>query len=62
MIICVTDATTGKIYAYNEEGMLYDNFPIESETPSLVVDLDGDGRFEFIVGDGLGSLYFYKIF
>ena len=55
-------AKNKKVFAYNIEGNLYDNFPIEGATPCIIVDLDNDNRYELIVGDALGSLYFYKNF
>ncbi len=62
VIYTLTNAKNKKVFAYNIEGNLYDNFPIEGATPCIIVDLDNDNRYELIVGDALGSLYFYKIF
>jgi hypothetical protein len=62
VIYTLTHAKNKKVFAYNIEGNLYDNFPIEGATPCIIVDLDNDNRYELIVGDALGSLYFYKIF
>ncbi len=62
IIYTLTNAKNKKVFAYNIEGNLYDNFPIEGSTPCILVDLDNDNRYELIVGDALGSLYFYKIF
>lgn len=62
IIYTLTNAKDKKVYAYNIDGELYENFPIEGATPCLLVDLDNDNRYELIVGDALGSLYFYKVF
>lgn len=61
VIFTLSNAETGKIYAYDVEGILMENFPIEAQTPSFIVDLDGDKKYEFIVGDAFGSVYIYKI-
>lgn len=62
IIYALTHAKSKKVYAYNLDGNLYDSFPIEGTTPCLIVDLDNDNNYELIVGDALGSLYFYKVF
>jgi hypothetical protein len=61
-VVSVSDVKARKCYVYSDDGRLMEGFPLEAVTPALVDDLDKDGRFEFIVGDHLGSLYFYSIF
>lgn len=60
--ISVSDINTRKCYFYDTAGNLLDGFPVEAVSPALVEDVDNDGRFELIVGDQLGSMYFYSIF
>ena len=61
-VISLSNTISRKCYVYSTSGELLEGFPIESVTPALVEDMDNDGRYEFIVGDHIGSLYFYSIF
>ena len=50
-----------KCFAYNEKGVLINDFPIEGVTPVCVADLNNDGNKKLIIGDKLGSVYIYSI-
>ena len=52
----------GKLFAFNENGDLLQDFPIQIEFPytstSTIVDLDNDGDLEILLG-GSNGLYGY---
>tara|TARA_B100000795_G_C22802093_1_gene442513 strand:- start:1555 stop:4269 length:2715 start_codon:yes stop_codon:yes gene_type:complete len=60
-IILIINKLNSKCFAYNEKGVLMDNFPIEGVTPACVADLNNDGNKKLIIGDKIGSVYIYSI-
>jgi hypothetical protein len=57
----ITNKLEAKCFAYNEKGVLINDFPIEGVTPACVADLNNDGNKKLIIGDKLGSVYIYSI-
>ena len=57
----VADKKEQKIFGFDQKGELLNSFPIEGVSPSLVTDLDGNGSFDLVVGDQIGSLYIYSL-
>jgi len=60
-IVLITNKLNSKCFAYNEKGLLMDNFPIEGVTPVCVAALNNEGNKKLIIGDKLGSVYIYSI-
>ncbi|MFT6716548.1 MAG: hypothetical protein ACJA0Q_001192 [Saprospiraceae bacterium] len=61
-IITMTDRANNKIYAFNQEGELLNNFPIEGNTDVLITDLNDDGKYKMIIGNKEGYLFVYTLF
>mgnify|MGYP001084872272 CR=1 FL=1 len=61
-IITMTDRPNNKIYAFNQEGKLLDNFPIEGNSDVLIADLNDDGKYKMIIGNKEGNLFVYTLF
>ena len=57
----ITNKQEAKCFAYDENGDLLNNFPIEGVTPACVADLNNNGNKKLIIGDKLGSVYIYSI-
>ena len=57
----ILDKAEGKVFGYNETGVLMTGFPIDGNSAALVDDIDGNGIYELIIGDKLGSVYIYSI-
>ncbi len=57
----ITNKLEAKCFAFNEKGVLINDFPIEGVTPVCVADLNNDGNKKLIIGDKLGSVYIYSI-
>jgi hypothetical protein len=57
----ILDKAEGKVFGYNETGILMAGFPIDGNSAALVEDIDGNGIYELIIGDKLGSVYIYSI-
>jgi len=61
-IITMTDRVNNKIYAYDQNGALLENFPIEGNSDVLIDDLNNDGKFKMIIGNKEGNLFIYTLF
>ena len=57
----ILDKAEGKVFGYNETGVLMTGFPIDGNSAALVDDIDVNGIYELIIGDKLGSVYIYSI-
>ena len=57
----ITNKLEAKCFAYDEKGVLINDFPIEGVTPACIADLNNDGNKKLIIGDKLGSVYIYSI-
>ena len=57
----ITNKQEAKCFAYDENGDLLNDFPIEGVTPACVADLNNNGNKKLIIGDKLGSVYIYSI-
>ena len=58
----MTDRADNKIYAFNQEGKLLDNFPIEGNSDVLITDLNDDKKYKMIIGNKEGNLFIYTLF
>lgn len=47
-----TDKASGKIYMYRDAGSMHEGFPLEGTGEFTIIDLNKDGRFNLIVGNG----------
>lgn len=61
-IITMTDKPNNKIYAFDEEGKLLDNFPIEGNSDVLITNLNDDNKYKMIIGNKEGNLFVYTLF
>ena len=57
----VADKNQRKIFGFDQTGELLNSFPIDGSSPSLVTDLDGNGSYDLVVGDQIGSVYIYSL-
>ena len=57
----VADKNQRKIFGFDQTGELLNSFPIDGSSPSLVADLDGNGSYDLVVGDQIGSVYIYSL-
>jgi hypothetical protein len=57
----VADKNQRKIFGFDQTGELINSFPIDGYSPSLVTDLDGNGSYDLVVGDQIGSVYIYSL-
>ena len=60
LIIGITDESNEKTYLINDKGEIIEGFPVEGISPMNVFDLNGDGKYELIIGDKEGNIYFYS--
>lgn len=61
-IITTTSRENNQVFAYDSNGELLENFPMEANSDVLVEDLNKDGQKELIIGTKSGSLFIYSIF
>ncbi|MFN4233983.1 MAG: DUF3352 domain-containing protein [Bacteroidia bacterium] len=49
-----------EIYLFKENGLLFEGMPLKGDSPFTVSDINGDGQFELIVGNGR-NLFAYSL-
>jgi hypothetical protein len=59
--IGVVSESENKIYLFNDNGSLYNNFPLSGKTLFSIGDLNNDGSLNIVVGSADNSIYVYQI-
>lgn len=59
--IGVVSSQTNELYLFNENGSLYQGFPVAGKTPFCVDDVNNDGTLMLITGSSDNSIYVYQL-
>lgn len=59
--IGVVSEAAGELYLFNNNGSLYNAFPLRGKTPFSIGDLNNEGSFNLITGSADNSIYVYQL-
>lgn len=56
----IASVSANEIYLINDDGSMYDGFPLKGSTPYLITDLNNDGTKKIITASLDGNVYVYN--
>ncbi|MCW3102891.1 MAG: hypothetical protein JWO09_1331 [Bacteroidetes bacterium] len=59
--IGVTSEASGELYLFNDNGSLFNSFPLKGKTAFSIGDLNNEGSFNLITGSADNSIYVYQL-
>lgn len=59
--IGVSSEASNEIFLFNENGSLYNGFPLKGKTAFSIGDLNNEGNFNLITGSADNSIYVYQL-
>lgn len=59
--IGISSEATNELFLFNENGSLYNSFPLSGKTPFSIGDINNEGTFNLISGSSENSIYVYPI-
>jgi hypothetical protein len=60
--IGITCEIPGELYLFNDNGSLYDTFPLKGKTAFSIGDLNNEGSFNLVTGSADNSIYVYQLY